>query len=316
MLRFLGRRVLYLVPVLFAVTLLTFLVASLLPGDLATAMLGDQATPENVAALRAKLGLDLPAWQRYLHWLSGVVVGDLGQSQRTGEMVLHAIASRLPVSIELMLLAQLGALAVGVPLGIVCAAKANSPLDRALSGAAFGLLSMPPFMLAILLIFAFSVKLGVLPATGYTPFMEDPAANLVSMALPAATLALVEWPALMRIVRSDMITTLQEDFIAMAKAKGLKRRRILFVHALKPSSFTLVTVTGLNVGRLIGGALIIETIFALPGLGRLLVEAIYTRDFIVLQGGVLFVAVGYVLVNFAVDLLYSVLDPRVRHGRA
>jgi peptide/nickel transport system permease protein len=128
-------------------------------------------------------------------------------------------------------------------------------------------------------------------------------------------LPLVEWPALMRILRSDMITTLQEDFIAMAKAKGLKRRRILFVHALKPSSFTLVTVTGLNVGRLIGGALVIETIFALPGLGRLLVEAIYSRDFIVLQGGVLFVAVAYVLVNFIVDLLYTVLDPRIRHGR-
>lgn len=314
MLRFIARRVLYLVPVLLAVTLLTFLVASLLPGDLALAMLGDQATPENVAGLRAKLGLDLPAWQRYLHWLSGVVVGDFGQSHRTGEMVLHAIANRLPVSIELMLLAQLGALVVGVPLGILCAAKANSPLDRVLSSAAFGLLSMPPFMLAILLIFAFSVQLGVLPATGYTPFTQDPVANLVSMVLPAASLALVEWPVLMRILRSDMITTLQEDFIAMAKAKGLKHRRILFVHALKPSSFTLVTVTGLNVGRLIGGALIIETIFALPGLGRLLVEAIYTRDFIVLQGGVLFVAVAYVLVNFIVDLLYTVLDPRIRHG--
>jgi peptide/nickel transport system permease protein len=315
-LSFFGRRVLHLLPVLLAVTLLTFLISSLLPGDLALAMLGDQATPENVAALREKLGLDLPAWQRYLHWLSSVAVGDLGQSHRTGELVLHAIASRLPVSIELMLLTMAAALLIGVPLGILCAAKADSTLDRVLSGGAFGLLSMPPFMLAILLIFAFSVHLGVLPATGYTPFTEDPAANLVSMALPAATLALVEWPTLMRIVRSDMITTLQEDFIAMATAKGLKRRRILFVHALKPSSLTLVTVTGLNIGRLIGGALIIETIFALPGLGRLLVEAIYTRDFIVLQGGVLFVAVGYVLVNFAVDLLYGVLDPRVRHGHA
>ena len=280
------------------------------------AMLGDQATPENVAALRAKLGLDLPVWQRYLHWLSGVGGRDLRQAHRTGGVVLHPHANRLPVSVGLELLAQLGALAIGVPLGILCAAKANSPLDRVLSGAAFGLLSMPPFMLAILLIFGFSVKLGVLPATGYTPFTQDPAANLVSMLSPATCLALVEWPVVMRILRSDMITTLQEDFIAMAKAKGLKRRRILFVHALKPSSFTLVTVTGLNVARLIGGALIVETIFALPGLGRLLVEAIYTRDFIVLQGGVLFVAVAYVLVNFAVDLLYGVLDPRIRHGRA
>lgn len=314
MLLFIARRLLYLVPVVLAVSLVTFMVAALLPGDLALAILGDQATPENVAALRARLGLDLPGWQRYLLWLSSVLSGDLGQSFRTGETVWQAIASRLPVSVELMLLAQLGALAIGVPLGILCAARANSTLDRALAGGAFGMLSMPPFMLAILLIFAFSVRLGILPATGYTPFAQDPIANLVSMALPAGTLALVEWPALMRVLRSDMITTLQEDYIAMAKAKGLKRRRILLVHALKPSSLTLVTVVGLNVGRLIGGAVIIETIFALPGLGRLLVEAIYTRDFVMLQGAVLFVAVGYVLVNFVVDLLYALLDPRIRHG--
>ena len=314
MLLFIGRRLLYLVPVVLGVSLLTFMVAALLPGDLALAILGDQATPENVAALRAKLGLDLPGWQRYLVWLASVAGGDLGQSFRTGETVWHAIANRLPVSLELVLLAQLGALAIGVPLGILCAARANSTLDRALAGGAFAMLSMPPFMLAILLIFAFSVQLGILPATGYTPFAQDPVANLVSMALPAGALALVEWPALMRVLRSDMITTLQEDFITMAKAKGLKRRRILFLHALKPSSLTLVTVLGLNLGRLIGGAVIIETIFALPGLGRLLVEAIYTRDFVVLQGGVLFVAVAYVLINFFVDLLYAVLDPRIRHG--
>ena len=314
MLPFIGRRFLYLVPVVLAVTLLTFMVAALLPGDLALAMLGDQATPENVAALRAKLGLDLPGWQRYLLWLSNVATGDLGQSSRTGELVWHAIANRLPVSIELMLLAQFGALVIGVPLGILCAAKANSKTDRVLASGAFGMLSMPPFMLAILLIFAFSVQLGILPATGYTPFAQDPIANLLSMALPAASLALVEWPVLMRVLRSDMITTLQEDYIALATAKGLKRRRILFLHAFKPSSLTLVTVIGLTVGRLIGGAVVIETIFALPGLGRLLVEAIYTRDFVMLQGGVLFVAVGYVLVNFLVDLLYAVLDPRIRHG--
>ena len=314
MLVFIGRRLLYLVPVVLGVSLLTFMVAALLPGDLALAILGDQATPENVAALRAKLGLDLPGWQRYLLWLGNVAGGDLGQSARTGETVWQAIANRLPVSLELMLLAQLGALVIGVPLGILCAAKANTTLDRALAGGAFAMLSMPPFMLAILLIFAFSVWLGILPATGYTPFAQDPVANLVSMALPAGALALVEWPALMRVLRSDMITTLQEDFIAMAKAKGLKRGRILFLHALKPSSLPLVTVIGLNVGRLIGGAVIIETIFALPGLGRLLVEAIYTRDFIVLQGGVLFVAVAYVLINFLVDLLYAVLDPRIRRG--
>ncbi len=148
------------------------------------------------------------------------------------------------------------------------------------------------------------------------PFAEDPWGNLRAFILPAMTLAFSEWPVLMRVLRSDMISTLQEDYIAMAKAKGLKPARILLVHALKPSSLTLVTIAGINIGRLIGGALIVETIFALPGIGRLLVTAIYARDFIMLQGVVLFVAAGFVIVNFIVDLLYAVLDPRIRHGRA
>jgi peptide/nickel transport system permease protein len=311
-----GRKLLYLVPVLLAVTALTFLIAALLPGDLAIAMLGDQATPENVAALHQKLGLDLPLWRQYLHWLTGVLSGDLGTSYRTGETVTHAIAERLPVSLELLVIAQLGGLLIGVPLAMLCAVRPDSVVDRMVSGLAFGTLSVPPFLLGIVLIYVFALRLGVLPATAYVPLSGDLIGNLRGMALPGATLALVEWPAIMRVLRSDLISTLQEDYIAMARAKGLTARRILFVHALKPSSLTLVTVVGLNIGRLIGGAVIIESIFALPGVGRLLVESIYTRDFIVLQGGVLFVAVAFVAVNFLVDLLYAALDPRTRHGRA
>jgi peptide/nickel transport system permease protein len=311
-----GRKLLYLVPVLLAVTALTFLIAALLPGDLAIAMLGDQATPENVAALHQKLGLDLPLWRQYLHWLTGVLSGDLGTSYRTGETVTHAIAERLPVSLELLVIAQLGGLLIGVPLAMLCAVRPDSVVDRMVSGLAFGTLSVPPFLLGIVLIYVFALRLGVLPATAYVPLSGDLIGNLRGMALPGATLALLEWPAIMRVLRSDLISTLQEDYIAMARAKGLTARRILFVHALKPSSLTLVTVVGLNIGRLIGGAVIIESIFALPGVGRLLVESIYTRDFIVLQGGVLFVAVAFVAVNFLVDLLYAALDPRTRHGRA
>ncbi len=316
MARFIGRRLLYLLPVLLAVTMLTFLIASLLPGDLAYTMLGDQATPEKVAALRAQMGLDLPIWQRYLHWLWGVLHGDLGRSFRTGETVLAAVTDRLPVSLELMVLAEALGLLIAIPLAIFCAVKNGSALDRFLTGLAFGKLSLPPFLVAILLIYLFAVELNLLPATGWVPFAEDPVANLRSFVLPAVTLAFAEWPVLMRVLRSDMIATLQEDYIAMAKAKGLRPARILLVHALKPSSLTLVTVTGINIGRLIGGALIIETIFAIPGIGRLLVGAIYARDFIILQGVVLFVAVGFVMVNFVVDMLYAVLDPRIRHGRA
>jgi peptide/nickel transport system permease protein len=316
MARFIGRRLLYLLPVLLAVTLLTFLIASLLPGDLAITLLGDQATPEKVEALRAQMGLDLPIWQRYLLWLWDVMHGDLGRSFRTGETVLAAVSDRLPVSLELMVMAEVTALAIAIPLAILCAVKSGSATDRFLTGLAFGKLSVPPFMVAILLIYLFAVSLNLLPATGWVPFAEDPVANIRSFILPALTLAIAEWPVLMRVLRSDMIATLQEDYIAMAKAKGLRPARILLVHALKPSSLTLVTVTGINIGRLIGGALIVEVIFALPGIGRLLVGAIYARDFIILQGAVLFVAVGFVMVNFVVDMLYAVLDPRIRHGRA
>ena len=316
MILFVARRFLYVVPVLIAVSLLTFSIASLLPGDLAYVILGDQATPETLAALRRDMGLDQPIWWRYLGWLGTVFQGEFGRSFRTGQTVLQAVTERLPVSLELMLLAQLGALTIGVPLAIACAVRSGSAFDRFMTGSAFGMLSVPTFLSAILLIYLFAVELRWLPATGYIPFAEDPVGNLRFMVLPALTLALAEWPGIMRVLRSDMIATLQEDYIAMARAKGLKASRILFVHALKPSSLTLITITGINIGRLIGGALIVETIFALPGIGRLLVSAILTRDLIILQGVVLLVAGGFVLMNFIVDMLYAVLDPRIRHGHA
>jgi len=316
MLNFVVRRLLAILPVLLAVSLLTFLIASLLPGDLAYVILGDQATPENVAALRRDMGLDQPLWWRYLSWLGHVLQGDLGRSFRTGQTVLQAVAERIPVSLQLMLMAEFIGLLIGVPVAIACAARAGGAFDRFMTGSAFAMLSMPSFLMAILLIYLFAVELHWLPATGYVPFTEEPLANLRFLVLPALTLALAEWPGIMRVLRSDMIATLQEDYIALAKAKGLKPSRILFVHALKPSSLTLVTVTGINIGRLLGGTLIVETIFALPGIGRLLVGAIYTRDLVILQGVVLLVACGFVIVNFIVDMLYAVLDPRIRHGHA
>ena len=316
MLNFVIRRLLAMLPVLLAVSLLTFLIASLLPGDLALVILGDQATPENVAALRRDMGLDQPLWWRYLSWLGHVLQGDLGRSFRTGQTVLQAVAERIPVSLQLMLMAEFIGLLIGVPVAIACAARAGGAFDRFMTGSAFAMLSMPSFLVAILLIYLFAVELHWLPATGYVPFTAEPLGNLRFFVLPALTLALAEWPGIMRVLRSDMIATLQEDYIALAKAKGLKPARILFVHALKPSSLTLVTVTGINIGRLLGGTLIVESIFALPGIGRLLVGAIYTRDLVILQGVVLLVACGFVIVNFIVDMLYAVLDPRIRHGHA
>ena len=314
MLKLIGRRLLYLLPVMLAVSLLTFFVAALLPGDIASVLLGDQATPETLAALRREMGLDQPLLVRYFIWLGHVLQGDFGRSFRTGQTVLAAVAERLPVSFELLLFAQVIGLCVGVPLAIICAVRQGSWFDRAMTGGAFGMLSLPSFLSAILLIWLLAVQWELLPATGYTPFSEDPWDNVIGFILPALTLALGEWPVIMRVLRSDMIATLQEDYINMARAKGLKRRRILLVHALKPSSLTLVTVTGINIGRLIGGAVIVETIFALPGIGRLLVTAIYSRDLMMLQGVVLLVACGFVMINFLVDLLYAALDPRIRYG--
>jgi peptide/nickel transport system permease protein len=314
--RFVRAKVLHLVPVLFAVTLGSFLLTSLLPGDVALVMAGPNATPQSVAALRQELRLDQPLPIRYVDWLGRALHGDLGASPRSHLPVAGLIKERLPITLELLVLAQLIALVIAVPAGIASAYRAGGLLDQTASGAAFGVLALPSFVLAIVLIYLFAVQLDVLPATGYTPLTSDPLDNLRSFFLPALTIGLAEAAAYARLLRSDMIQTLQEDYIAMARAKGLPTWHVLVRHALKPSSFTLLTVLGINIGRLMGGALIVETIFALPGVGRLLVESIYARDLVVVQGVVAFVAVAFVLVNFGVDLLYAVLDPRIRHGRA
>jgi peptide/nickel transport system permease protein len=316
MLTFVRRKALHLVPVLFVVTCFSFLLTSLLPGDIALVMAGPNATPQSVAALRQELRLDQPLPVRYLDWLTSAVRGDLGTSPRSHTSVVESIRERLPISLELLVLAELIGLLVAVPVGIASAYRAGGMLDQAASGAAFSILAVPGFVVAIVLIYLFAVEFALVPATGYTPFLTNPFLNLQSFFLPALTIGLGEAAAYTRLLRSDMIATLQEDYIAMARAKGLPTWHILTRHALKPSSFTLLTVLGINIGRLMGGALIVETIFALPGIGRLLVESIYARDLVVVQGVVAFVAVAFVLVNFGVDLLYAVLDPRIRHGRA
>jgi peptide/nickel transport system permease protein len=298
------------------VTLFSFLLNSLLPGDIAILMAGPNATPQAVNALRSELKLDEPLPVRYVDWLGRALRGDLGTSPRSQVTVLESIRERLPISLELLVLAELIGLLVAVPVGILSAYRAGGLLDQAASGAAFGILAIPGFVVAIVLIYLFAVQLDLVPATGYTPLLTDPLANLRSFFLPALTVGLGEAAAYTRLLRGDMIATLQEDYIAMARAKGLPTWHILVRHALKPSSFTLLTVVGINIGRLMGGALIVETIFALPGIGRLLVESIYARDLVVVQGVVAFVAVAFVIVNFSVDLLYAFLDPRIRHGRA
>lgn len=307
-------RLLSLVLVVWGVTIATFVLANLLPGDPVLALLGEDATPESIAVWRAKLGLDQPLLVRYFDWLLNALQGDFGASYRTDEKVFDMILHRLPVTVEILVLTQIVALAIAVPCGIFSAWRSGSNFDRATMGTSLGLLSMPPFLIGILLIYLFSIQLGLLPATGYASLDEGILENLQSLLLPVLALALAEIPVYLRLLREDMMQTLQQDYIAVARAKGMPPRRILLFHALRPSSFSLITVVGVNIGRLIGGAIIVEVLFALPGIGQLLIQSVYQQDFLVLQGIVLFVAVAFVLVNATVDLLYNFLDPRTSHG--
>lgn len=306
-----GRRAGHLLSVLALLSVASFSLLELLPGNVVDAMLGDNARPEEIAQLQHALGLDQPLHRRFLGWLGNALQGDLGRSPLSGEPVSAAIAQRLPVSLQLMLLAQALALSIALPLGVCAAYRAGSRVDRIISGGAFGVLALPHFVLGLLLILLFAIWLRWFPATGHVPLRADPLGSLRSLALPALTLALVEAPVYLRLLRSDVVETLRAEFITVARAKGLPERQILLRHALRPSSLSLITVMAINVGHLIGGAVIIETLFALPGLGRLLIEAITRRDFVTLQGLVLFTGLAFVLVNLAVDALYALLDPRV-----
>ncbi|MDP6346034.1 MAG: ABC transporter permease [Alphaproteobacteria bacterium] len=314
--RYLFGRLMHLLAVLLAVTILTFMLVNVLPGDIAYDIAGLDASEEEVQAIREELGLNRPALVRYVEWLGGVVSGHWGQSYRTGELVIDAIMTRFPVSLELVIIAQVFAMLLAVPLGIVSALRANSKIDRVITIGGFFCLSVPNFMMAIILIYVFGLWLGWLPVTGYEPISEGLWVNVRTFILPAFSFALAEWTVLTRVLRADMIGVLQEDYISMARAKGMPMRRILWVHALRPSSFSLITLLGLQIGALIGGSIIIESIFALPGVGRLLIGSIFARDFMMIQGCVTFIALAYVVVNFTVDMCYALLDPRVRTARS
>lgn len=313
--RLLARKLPWLLGTLFAVSFLTFMLVSLLPGDPAVMILGaGGVSPEAIAQLRLELGLDRPLVIRYFDWLGSALSGDLGRSPMTGQSVTDAILSRLPVTIQLGMMAIVIALVLAIPLAMVSAYFAGSRLDRSISGVGFALMSVPGFMMAIFLILIFAVGLGWFPATGWIPLSVSPSANLRSAILPAMALAMIELALYMRLLRTDLIDTLQQDYITLARAKGLPNWLILTRHALRPSSFSLMTVVGLQLGGVISGAIIVEEIFALPGVGRLLYQSILQRDLLMVQGIVLFIATAYVLVNFLVDLCYSLLDPRVRYA--
>lgn len=313
MVRAAGRQLLRLVPTLLVVTFGTFLLVNLLPGDPALQLVGIQyATPENLAAAREQLGLDQPLLPRYLEWLGDAARLDLGTSVRTNQPVIESITERLPLTIELLVLAQLVAIVGAVLIAPVAALRPGSTFDRASGAGLSAALSIPPFALALVMVYLFAVRWHLFPATGYVPLSESVTGNLRSLALPTITLAVVPLAVYVQVLRNEMIEVLGEDFVLLARFRGLSTRYVMLRHVLRPSSLPLLTLIGINIGALLSGAVVVEAIFALPGLGRLTVDAIYNDDFVLVQGVVLFITVSYVMINFAVDLVYAVLDPRIR----
>jgi peptide/nickel transport system permease protein len=290
------------------------LLIRLLPGDPAEVII-PFGTPQAREQLRKDIGLKEPFFTQYAKWLKGVAQGDLGQDYQTHQKATTIIKHALPKSLQLMLYAELLALAIAIPLGVFAAYKAGTIADKLANLTVCSLLSVPDFVLLFLLTYYLGVKNHAFPVI-YPNNAHGLGNWFKSWFLPATSLAAGQLAVFMRLLRTDMIATLQEDYITMAKSKGLTNLRILFRHALRPSSFSLLTAAGLSVGALIGGTLIIEVIYSIPGMGLTIFNAISQRQYVLLQACVLVVAVGYVFINFAVDLLYTVLDPRIRHARA
>jgi peptide/nickel transport system permease protein len=313
MLAFIAGRVLAAVPVLLALSLAVFALLHIGPGDPAVLLLGENAEPEALALVRADLGLDQPIPVQYGRWLVNLAHGDLGKSIRTHQPVGEAILARLPVTIELGVLSMVVALAFGLPLGIVAALHRNSALDVASSSAAVLGIALPNFVLGLLLILFLSLWLGLLPPSGYAAFVLDPARNLELMVMPALTLGAALAAAIARMMRSSLLDVLRSEYITTANAKGLDQRRVLLAHAIGNALLPVVTIVGLQVGALLGGAVLTETVFALPGIGRLIVDSIFARDFPVVQGVALFLGVLRIACNLGVDIISARLDPRITY---
>ena len=316
MLAFLARRILLALPALLGVALVVFLLMRAVPGDVVTNLIGleGNVTPERRAELQRMFGLALPVHIQFVQWLRAALQGDLGSSLRTGRSVSLDLALRFPVTLELTFLSLCVALLVAVPAGVAAALRRGRLVDYGVSVFALLGLSLPSFFLGILLILLFSLRLGWLPPAGYIPFSEAPLDNLRHMVLPSVSLGLVLAAATARIVRSTMLEMLSRDFIRTARAKGLAEPRVLYRHALRNALIPVVTVVGLQFGTLLGGAVIIEQVFSLPGVGRFALEGINLRDYPVVQGAVLLISAAFIVVNLLVDILYSLIDPRIRYG--
>lgn len=312
-----GRRLLHAIPVLWGVSFLAFVVMNALPGDTAQELLGMSASPAQVRALDVKLHLDLPFWSRYGHWLVGALQGHLGTSLQSGVPVSQILAQRLPVTFELVVYTFVVSLVIAIPVALLAARRRDGIFDRVTMVLSMLNLAVAPYVLALVAVLVLAVDLGWFPAVGWVSITDSVGGNLQSLTLPAFSLGLGLAAFYVRILRADILEQLDtEDYVATARAKGLPRWRIVVVHAFRNSLFPLITVVGLNFGRILEGTVIVETIFSIPGIGQQLVEAIQVKDVPVVEGVVIVMAVIVVLANLVTDMLYAVLDPRIRYGRA
>jgi peptide/nickel transport system permease protein len=316
MARYLIWRGLSVIPTLLGITILVFLVTFFIPGDPAQVLAGAEAPPEAVAALRHQWGLDRPIYVRYGLWMANIARGNLGESYFSHQTVLRLVGRAFPVTFELAMLSLLVAVLIAVPSGIISAVRPSSSFDLGATAAGFVGLSIPGFWLGIMLIYLFAVQLRWLPAGGFTPLSHGMIANLRSMILPAIALGTFASTQLMRYLRAGMLDVLNADYIRTARAKGLTAAMVLIRHAMRNALIPFMTVLGVQMGYLLGGTVITESVFALPGIGRLVLNAILNRDYQVATGIILLIAAAFVMINLIVDLLYPVLDPRIRLGQA
>jgi peptide/nickel transport system permease protein len=307
------RRLLRASPVLFIVSLISFGLMRLIPGDPAASIAGPSATPAQIDQLRRDLGLDEPLLMQLLHYYQGLLQGDFGKSLLLGKGVLAATLERLPVTIGLSLYALVLTLLIGVTSGIIAALRQNTWVDQVAMMIAMLGISIPNFFLGLLMIIFFAVQLGWLPSGGYVPFSQDPLGWLRSTTMPAISLALLQAGLLARITRSGMLEVLRQDYVRTARAKGLPERQVILKHALANALIPIVTVVGIIISLLLSGAVVTEALFSLPGMGQLLTQAVLSRDYPMVQGGLLLVTTFLVVVNILVDILYALIDPRVRY---
>src|SRR2546421_2271238 len=312
MLPFLAKRLLQLIPTLFFVSAIIFGLQQLLPGDPALAMAGEERDPAVLDQIRQQYRLDRPVYVQYLYWIGGVLSGNLGESMRLKEPVLTLIAQKFPVTLQLALMAIAISLAIGVTAGVISAVKRGTTVDYAVNALALWGISTPNFWLGILLIFLFAVHLGWLPASGYVSPFEDLKANLAAMIMPAFVLGNAIAAVLMRHTRSAMLQVLSSDYVRTARAKGLNERVVVLKHALRNALIPIITLGALELGTLLSGAVLTEQVFTIPGFGKLIVDAVFNRDYAVVQGVVLFTATAYIVLNLLADLAYFVVNPRLR----